>query len=79
MDESTAKEYIISDNEKTIIDRKEISAKIERIEVYLRRIQMRLNNISEKKEEIHSEGAQKQLIKRGLTLLNLQNRVKKEV
>ena len=79
MTDSSKKEYIISDNEDTLIDRKEIGDKLARIEVYLRRIQMRLTNIAEKREEIASTQEQKYLVKRGLALLNLQNKVKKEV
>jgi len=73
------KEYVITDNKDSVIERVDIAKKINKIELYIKKTKSRIQELDKKLEKIHLAGANKSEIKQGLELYHLNENISKEV
>ena len=73
------REFVISDDEESIITREEIQKKIKKISLYLNKVDSRLAQIEKELEKIHLGGADTKLTELGLEAYNLKDNISKEI
>ena len=67
-------EVIISDGENTLINRQEIQNKLDRLEIYVTRVGLRLKQLSRQLTRIHDHSDKEVLVRQGLEMLDLKPR-----
>jgi len=72
------KETVITDDKSTIIDRKEIEKKIQKISSYKKKAELRLDQLNKELENIRNKGDDEKL-EQGLNYYNLLSKVSKQI
>ncbi|MFA5880314.1 MAG: hypothetical protein WC860_09145 [Candidatus Margulisiibacteriota bacterium] len=72
------KEVIISDDKNTIIDKKEIETKIQKLMGYQKKVEQRLAQLSREFERICHQGNEEQL-EQGLNYYHLVSNISKQI
>lgn len=72
------KETVITDDKSTIIDRREIEKKIQKISSYKKKAELRLDQLNKELENIRNKGDEKKL-EQGLNYYNLLSKVSKQI
>lgn len=75
----TEEEFIIPDEENTIIERKDVQGKIKKLENYIKKAENRFKEIDQKLSKNHLQGADQNQIQQGLAYYQLDTSISKQV